>query len=114
MDTTDLAQYAAYGNAALWLIISGWLSPLAISVVQQTKWSARRQAVVAFLFYVLVAAVTAWLNGIFTTFGIVTAILVVFVTGSTSYRNLWKPTGVAPKIEQATPIGSQQVTGPLG
>lgn len=107
MDTLNpdtLAALAALGPVALWLLAVGFFSPLVIAVIQQTRWSPRRQAVTAFLFYVVVAAVTAWLQGIFTAFGIVTAFLVIFVTAATAYRNLWKPTGIAPAIQNATPI----------
>lgn len=102
MDTATIAALAALGPVALWLMAVGFFSPLVISVIQQSRWSARRQSVVAFVFYVIVAAVTAWLNGIFTTVGIVTAVLVVFVIASTAYRALWKPVGVAPAIEAVT------------
>jgi hypothetical protein len=103
-----LAALAALGPVALWLLAVGFFSPLVIAVIQQTRWSARRQSLVAFAFYVVVAAVTAWLQGIFTGFGLVTAFLVIFVTAATAYRNLWKPTGVAPAIEAATPIADKQ------
>ncbi|WNN95980.1 membrane protein [Arthrobacter phage Hirko] len=102
MDTATVTALAALGPVALWLMAVGFFSPLVIAVIQQSRWSARRQSVVAFLFYVVVAAVTAWLNGIFTTVGIVTAVLVVFVIASTAYKALWKPAGVAPAIESAT------------
>lgn len=103
-----LAALAGLGPVALWLLAVGFFSPLVIAVIQQSRWPARTQSVVAFVFYVAVAAVTAWLNGIFNTVGLVTAVLVVFITASTSYKNLWKPTGVAPAIEAATPIANKQ------
>lgn len=109
MDTftpDTLAALAALGPVALWLLAVGFFSPLVIAVIQQSRWSPRRQAIVAFLFYLVVAAVTAWLQGIFTAFGIVTAFLVIFVTAATAYRNLWKPTGIAPAIQAATPIST--------
>ncbi|AYN58647.1 membrane protein [Arthrobacter phage Nandita] len=105
-ESPDLAALAGLGPVALWLIAVGFISPPVIAVIQQSRWSARRQSIVAFVFYLVVAAVTAWLNGIFTTVGIVTALLVIFVTGATTYKNLWKPTGVTPAIENATPIGA--------
>jgi hypothetical protein len=106
LNPDTLAALAALGPVALWLLAIGFFSPLVIAVIQQTRWSARQQSVVAFVFYVVVAAVTAWLQGIFTAFGLVTAFLVVFVTAATAYRNLWKPTGIAPAIENATPIAA--------
>lgn len=97
-----LAALVALGPVALWLLAVGFFSPLAIAVIQQSGWSPRRQSIVAFLFYVAVAAVTAWLSGIFNTAGIIIAILVIFVTAGNSYKLLWKPTGVAPAIQSAT------------
>jgi hypothetical protein len=105
MDTASVAALAALGPVALWLMAVGFFSPPVIAIIQQSRWSARRQSIVAFLFYLVVAAVTAWLNGIFTAVGLVTAVLVVFVIASTAYKALWKPTGVAPAIEQATSNG---------
>lgn len=102
-----VALLVGLGPVALWLLAVGFFSPLVIAVIQQSGWSARRQSVVAFAFYVAVAAVTAWLNGIFNTAGLVTSLLVVFVTGATAYKNLWKPTGVAPAIEAKTPLTKQ-------
>jgi uncharacterized membrane protein YfhO len=108
---TDLIALAAQSPVALWLIAVGIFSPLAISVIQQSRFSPRLQSIIAFVFYIAVAAVTVGLNGIFSTATLFVAILVVFITGSAAYKNLWKPTGVAPAIEAKTPIGS---TGPLG
>lgn len=108
---TDLIALAAQSPVALWLIAVGFFSPLAISTIQQTRFSPRLQSIIAFAFYLLVAAVTVYLNGIFSTSSLIVALLVVFVTGSTAYKTVWKPTGVAPAIEAATPIGTR---GPLG
>lgn len=102
-----LGALAALGPVALWLLAVGFFSPLVIAVIQQSRWSVRRQSIVAFAFYVVVAAVTAWLQGIFNTFGIIAAFLAIFVTAATAYRNLWKPTGIAPAIEAATPIADK-------
>ncbi|MDN4646460.1 hypothetical protein [Arthrobacter sp. PsM3] len=109
MDAATLQALAALGPVALWLMAVGFFSPLVIAVIQQSRWSARRQSILAFLFYVVVAAVTAYLNGIFTAVGLVTAVLIVFVVASTAYKNLWKPTGAAPAIEAATSPGAAVV-----
>ena len=108
LDPKALAALAALGPVALWLMAVGFFSPLVIAVIQQSRWSPRKQSIVAFLFYVAVATVTAWLAGIFTTAGIIVAILVIFITAGNSYKLLWKPTGVAPAIQAATPIGEKQ------
>ncbi|WGM21876.1 hypothetical protein QEH68_06795 [Paenarthrobacter sp. OM7] len=108
LDPAAIQALAALGPVVLWLMAVGFFSPPVISVIQQTRWSARRQSIVAFLFYVVVATVTAYLMGIFTNVGIVVSILVIFITAGNSYKLLWKPTGVAPAIEAATPIGDKQ------
>ncbi|XAS73511.1 hypothetical protein VUN82_06645 [Micrococcaceae bacterium Sec5.1] len=63
------------------LLVAGFVRPLVIAVIQQSRWSPRRQSIVAFCFYVVVAAVTALLAGIFTTAGVIVAILVIFCHG---------------------------------
>ncbi|MET4618710.1 hypothetical protein ABIE18_000133 [Arthrobacter sp. 2762] len=106
LNPDTLAALADLGPVTLWLLAVGFFSPLVIAVIQQSRWSVRKQSIVAFLFYVAVAAITAWLAGIFNTAGIIVAILVIFITAGNSYKLLWKPTGVAPAIQAATPIGN--------
>ncbi|UUG69985.1 membrane protein [Arthrobacter phage Bauer] len=104
-----LAALVALGPAALWLMVVSFVLPPVISVIQQSRWSARVQSVVAFVVYLIVAAVWALLNGIFTAASFVVAALVVFVIAGNSYKLLWKPTGIAAAIETATPIADKPV-----
>lgn len=90
------------GNPALWALAVGFFSPPVISVIQRSRWSARTQSLVAFGFYLVVAAVTAYVAGLFTTGDILRLALLVFLAAGTSYKTLWKPTGVSPAIEAAT------------
>ena len=108
---TDIVALAAQNPTTLWVLAAGIFSPPVISVIQQSKWSARRQSIVALLFYVVVAAVSVWLNGVFSPSNLFVAVVIVFLVGSASYRAGWKPTGVAPAIEQKTNVTSN---GPLG
>lgn len=105
-----LAALIALGPAALWLMVVSFVLPPVISIIQQTRWSARLQSVVAFLVYLVVAAVWALLNGIFSAASFVVAALVVFVIAGNSYKLLWKPTGVAPAIEAATPLAGKDTS----
>ncbi|MEW9874046.1 hypothetical protein [Arthrobacter sp. HS15c] len=89
-------------NATLWALAVGFFSPPVISTIQQSRWSQRTQALVAFGFYLLVAAVTAYVAGLFTTGDILRLALLVFLAAGTSYKTLWKPTGISPAIEAAT------------
>lgn len=108
LDGAALQALAALGAPALWLLAVGFFAPPVIAIIQQARWSARTQSLVAFAFYVAVAAVTAWLNGIFTAYGLAVSILVVFVTAATAYRELWKKTGVAPAIESTVLPGRKR------
>jgi fatty acid desaturase len=112
MDSQEIASLAALGPVALWLLLVGFFSPLAISVIQQAKWTPRTRSLVAFAFYVVVAAVTAYLQGIFNTTGIIVAILVIFVTAGNAYKLLWQPTGAAQAIESVTPPNPAPPTQP--
>ena len=105
----DLVQL---GDLGLWSLLVGFFSPLIISVIQQNRWTPRAKSLVAFLFYLVVGAVTAYFSGVFTVTGLATAILVVFVTAANSYKALWKPTGAAPAIESATSPAPDPDTGP--
>ena len=101
---TDILALAAQSPITLWLLAVAIFSPPVISTIQQTRFSARLQSIIAFAFYIAVAAVTVWLNGVFSTATLFVAVVVVFLVGSASYKAFWKPTGIAPAIEQATTI----------
>lgn len=94
-------------NPALWALAVGVFSPPVISIIQQSRWSERRQSLVAFGFYLVVAAVTAYFAGLFNTGDVARLALLIFLAGGTSYKTLWKPTGVSPAIEAATLIGPE-------
>lgn len=102
-------DFLTLSNPALWALAVGFFSPPVISVIQQSKWSARRQSLVAFAFYLVVAAVTAFVAGLFTTGDIVRLALLIFLAAGTSYKTLWKPTGISPAIEAVTSPGTADV-----
>jgi hypothetical protein len=93
------------GTPALWALAVGFFSPPIISVIQQSRWSQRTQALVAFGFYLVVAAITAYVMGLFNGADILRLGLLIFLAAGTSYKTLWKPTGISPAIEKATPVG---------
>jgi VIT1/CCC1 family predicted Fe2+/Mn2+ transporter len=88
----------------LYALLVGFFLPLALSVIQQSNWSDRLRAVVAFLACLLAGAGTAFFQGDLTGRRFVSATLLVLVTALATYRNLWKPTGVAPAIETKTNV----------
>jgi hypothetical protein len=92
-------------------MVVGVLSPVVISMLTQSKWSARTKSLVALAFYVVAAAVTAYFSGVFNTSGIVTAIMVVFLSGHAAFSAGWKPTGAIAKVEAATSIPARSTGG---
>lgn len=94
--------FLSLDNVTLWALAVGFFSPPVISIIQQSRWSQRRQSLVAFGFYLVVAAVTAYVAGLFTTGDILRLALLVFLAAGTSYKTLWKPTGISPAIEAVT------------
>lgn len=95
-------SFSMLDTPALWALAIGFVTPPVVAVMQEQKWSARTKAIVAFAFYLLIATATAYFTGLFTAPDIGRLWLLIFLSASTSYRNFWKPTGVAPAIEAAT------------
>jgi hypothetical protein len=95
-------SYSILDTPALWALAVGFITPPIVSVLQEQKWSERTKALVAFGFYLLIAAVTAYFAGLWTVPDVGRLWLLIFLSASTSYRNFWKPTGVSPAIEKAT------------
>jgi len=90
-------------DLTMWSLLVGFLSPLLISVVQQPKWTQQTRAFVTFVSSLILGAGTAYFQGdLDDAQSTVSAILIVLVSGMTTYRNLWKTTGIAPKIEAKT------------
>ena len=88
----------------MWSLIVGFVLPPVLSVVQQSGWSDRLRAIVAFLACALAGAGVAYFQGDLTGRRFVEAGLVVLVTAVATYRNFWRPTGVSPAIETKTNV----------
>lgn len=89
-------------NLEMWALIVGFLLPPALSVIIQTGWSERLQAVIAFAACALAGAGTAYFQGDLTGERFVEAGLVILVTTIATYKGFWKPTKISPTIEAAT------------
>jgi hypothetical protein len=101
--------FSLLDTPALWALAVGFITPPVISVLTEQKWSTRTKSLVAFVFYLLIAAVAAYFAGLWTIADVGRLWLLIFLSASTSYRNFWKPTGVSPAIEAAT--SSQSTPG---
>jgi VIT1/CCC1 family predicted Fe2+/Mn2+ transporter len=93
-------------DAERWAFIVGFFLPVAIAVIQQAGWSERVRAVVAFLACVVAGLGTAYfggdLSGSVDPRSVISDVLIVLVTAISTYKAFWKPTGVAPAVEEAT------------
>jgi VIT1/CCC1 family predicted Fe2+/Mn2+ transporter len=88
----------------MWSLIVGFALPPVLSVIQQSNWSDRLRAVVAFAACAVAGAGVAYFQGDLTGERFVEAGLVVLVSALATYRNFWKPTGVSPAIEAKTNV----------
>lgn len=102
-------------NLVMWNLILGFVIPNLVAVLQQPRWSSSRRAVVTLLVCIVGGVGTAYFNGQFNLGDIVGSILVTAVAAITFYKNFWKPTGIAPAIENATskhpPYATKSETG---
>jgi hypothetical protein len=88
---------AVITNAAMWASIVGFLSPLVIQFITNALPGKRReQAVVGFVFSLLIAIPTEYFAGNLTWRDWVRSSMIVFIAAMVSYESLWKPTGVTP------------------
>ncbi len=81
--------------------IAGSVLPVLIAIVTQQHWSPRVKGLVTATLSLLAGLVAAWQQGQFG-HGWQVAAAVVFLTASSAYAAFWKPTGLAPLIEELT------------
>ncbi|MFE7072726.1 hypothetical protein ACFU96_21850 [Streptomyces sp. NPDC057620] len=89
-------------DAQLWAAGLGFVLPPVIAIVNQPRWSGPVKALFMLLVATVVGLGTAYFNGDFDGKPIVTCMLVAAVVIGTSYHTVWRPSGIAPGIEQAT------------
>jgi uncharacterized membrane protein YgdD (TMEM256/DUF423 family) len=94
---TDAQMYAA---------VIAFFLPLLMSVIIQTGWDKRIQAILLFVAVLIVSVGTLFFTGQLEGRSLISSILLTFVTAIAAYHGLWKPTQVAPAIESATNFGS--------
>ncbi|MFI5880786.1 hypothetical protein [Streptomyces sp. NPDC051554] len=89
-------------DVQLWAAALGYVLPPVMAFVIQPRWSGPLKG----LFMLLVAAGdglgSAYFGHDFQGKPVVTSILIAAVTIGIAYHTLWKPSGIAPRIEQAT------------
>lgn len=90
---------------ANWEIITGFFLPLVISVVIQSGWKRWMQALAMLAASAIVTVVQMYIRGDLTnvadTFA---AVLSVAAATIVFYTGVWRPTGIANKVEEATSL----------
>src|SRR4051812_3201163 len=89
-------------NVALWALALSILTPLATSLIQQPRFSRNVRIGIAAAVSVVVGAGTAYFSGDLTGKSLVVAIGIVLVGAEATYQKVWRPSGLAPAIENAT------------
>ncbi|CAM5388854.1 MULTISPECIES: hypothetical protein [Streptomyces] len=89
-------------NAQMWALIVGFASPMLISVINRPEWSQAARTLVQVVVSVLVGLGSALFAGDFAGKDVVTSILVAAVAAISAYKGVFKPAGIAPKVEKAT------------
>jgi hypothetical protein len=93
-------------NLELWGLVVGFLLPPVLAVVQQSKWSDKLRSSVGFIACIVAAGVATYLeHGLHLDEHFVRVALLTLVAAQTTYRNFWKPVGIAPAIEKRTNVG---------
>lgn len=91
----------------MWGSVVGFVLPLAISTVNQRRWSSTARGLVAFGGCLIAAAGTVYFEGTLRNGGdLASAFLAIFVTAIGTYKLYWRPSGIAPAVERVTEVSS--------
>jgi ABC-type uncharacterized transport system permease subunit len=90
----------------MWSLLVGALLPPLVAFVEQPKWPNWFRAVVGVVASVVAGFVTTYLtaDGVLWEQGMLHAMLLTGVAAWASYQSFWKPTNVAPAIEEKTAV----------
>jgi uncharacterized membrane protein HdeD (DUF308 family) len=92
-------------NLENWQLILAFFLPLVIAMIVRQNWSRTAKSITMFVVALLATIGTMFLNGSLNDVSAETFVgkfLVVVVGTIAFYNGIWKPTQVAPKIEDAT------------
>jgi hypothetical protein len=89
-------------NVGRWAFLVGTFLPLAAAAVIRQRWRSEVKGGAIFVFSMIAAAGTAHFAGEFQRGDVLSAALIILVMASITYQTLWKPSGIAPAIEQQT------------
>jgi hypothetical protein len=88
-----------------YLLVTGTVLPLVISLIQQRHWNTTVQSIVALVVCIAAASAISIHAGVTSGQGVAGAAIIVITVTKALYEAFWKPTGIAPAIENATTVG---------
>lgn len=91
-------------NLAQWSLIVAFFVPIVVAFVTQKHWPSWIKSVTMLVVSLLAAAGTAYFQGDFTGKRFLDSALIVVAAAIAYYHGIWKPTTVAPVIEEKTTI----------
>jgi hypothetical protein len=89
-------------DTQMWALIVGVLLPPVVAAVQQPGFPTWLRSVIAVAASAVAGFVTVLVTGQLGGRSVVTAVLLTLVAAVSSYESVWKPTGIAPRVEAAT------------
>jgi len=87
---------------AQWAIVLGFLMPLVVSLVVQSHWASGFKATVSLLSCLAAATVQLGIQGRLDLSHLPATALGIMALSVSFHAHFWKPTGIAPWLEQAT------------
>jgi len=99
-------------NPATLGIVLGFVTPLAVSVLQQPNLSKRQRTAVGVLAALVIGGLTAYGTGLFDDAkNALELIVVLYLASEAAYQRLWKQIGLTQQIEAKTTLPSAVVNG---
>ncbi len=90
----------------MWNIVIGFFMPLVVALINQARWPATIKGLSSFAVCAAAAAVTVYVRGDWGAETWLRTVLVIFLTAIATYRLWWRPSEIAPRVEQATTLSS--------
>jgi hypothetical protein len=92
-------------NLVQWSAIVAFFIPILLSLLNQAKFSKELKAVIFFAVSLVAAGGTAYFQGDLTGRRWLDSALVIVPAAAAFYHGFWKPSSIAPKLEEISNFG---------
>lgn len=94
-DSTISISLSQQVTAAISIVL-----PVIAAVIIRPAWTDATKALVWLVLSIVAGGIGVWFDGRFNVANIAGTIGMVFVIGAVTYARLWRPTGIAPAVEE--------------